>query len=155
MFWHILLLFIICMVLSAFPGLCWLFPWLCYFLSHVREVFTYNLFQYNLFRPFLFFWEPCNSNVGTPNIVSEFSEAVLISFYLFSFFFSLSVISSYLSTSFFLLLQIFCFWFLLVYYSNQLLYYSALFVCSLAVLGPWTLNISCIFLICDYSIFEI
>ena len=85
------------MVLSAFPGLWWLFPWLYYFLSHVRNVFFYNLFQY-LLRPFLFFWDLCNSNVGTCNIVSEVSEAVLISFHLFSFF-SLSVISSYLSTS--------------------------------------------------------
>ena len=85
------------MVLSAFPGLWWLFPWLYYFPSHVRNVFFYNLFQY-LLRPFLFFWDLCNSNVGTCNIVSEVSEAVLISFHLFSFF-SLSVISSYLSTS--------------------------------------------------------
>ena len=56
---------------------------------------------------------------------------------------------------FILLLQLFCFWFLLVYFSNQLLYYLALFVCSLAFLCPWTLNISCIFLIHDYSISEI
>ena len=57
------------------------------FLSHVREVFDYNLFKYFL-RPFLFlffFWDRCNSNVGVFNVVPEVSETVLNSFH-YSFF---------------------------------------------------------------------
>ena len=53
-----------------------------YFLSHIREVFHYNLFKYFL-RPFLFlffFWDPYNSNVGVFNVVPEVSQ-------FFSFFF--------------------------------------------------------------------
>ena len=60
-----------------------------YFLSHVREVFHYNLFKYFL-RPFLFlffFWNPYNSNFGAFNVVPEASEIVLNSFH--SFFFNL------------------------------------------------------------------
>ena len=56
-------------------------------LSHVREVFNYNLFKYFL-RPFLFlffFWDPYNSNVGVFNVVSEVSKTVLNSFHSFSF----------------------------------------------------------------------
>ena len=53
-----------------------------YFLSHVREVFDYNLFKYFL-SPFLLlflFLDPCNLNVGAFNIVPEVSETVFISF---------------------------------------------------------------------------
>ena len=55
------------------------------FLSHVREVFGYNIFKYVL-RPFLFlfsFWDPYNANVGVFNVVPEVSETVLISFLFF------------------------------------------------------------------------
>ena len=56
-----------------------------YFLSHIREVFNYNLFKYFL-NPFLFlffFWDPYNSNVGALNVVTEVSETVLNSFHSF------------------------------------------------------------------------
>ena len=45
------------------------------FLSHVREVFSYYLFEYFL-RPFLSlfsFWNPYNVNVGVFNVVPEVS----------------------------------------------------------------------------------
>ena len=73
-----------------------------YFLSHVREVFNYNLFKYFL-RPFLFlffFWDPYNSNIGAFNGVPEVSETVLNSFH--SFFFIL-LCSSYFHHFIFLL----------------------------------------------------
>ena len=36
-----------------------------YFLSYFREFFNYNLLKYFLIPfPFVFFWDPCNSNVG-------------------------------------------------------------------------------------------
>ena len=55
-----------------------------YFLSHVREVFHYNLLKYFL-RPFLllFFWDPYNLNVGAFSVVPE----VLGCLHFFSFFF--------------------------------------------------------------------
>ena len=60
-----------------------------YFLSHIREVFNYNLFKYCLSPLFIFFffWDPYNSNVGAFNVVPEVSETVLNS--LHSFFFIL------------------------------------------------------------------
>ena len=68
-------------VYPAWDSLC--FPELTdYFLSHIREVFNYNLFKY-FFRPFLFlfFWDPYNLNVGAFNVVLEVSETVLNSFH--------------------------------------------------------------------------
>ena len=65
-----------------------------YFLSHVKEVFNYNLFKYFL-SPFLlpfFFWDPYNSNVGTFNVDPEVSETVLNSFHSF---FSILLCGSY------------------------------------------------------------
>ena len=74
----------------------WIYPvWesLCfldlidYFLSHLREVFNYNLFKYFL-RPFLilfFFWDPYYLHVGAFNVVSDVSETVLSSFHSFFF----------------------------------------------------------------------
>ena len=57
----------------------------------------------------------------------------------------MAVISTILSSSSFILLpHIFCHWFLLVYFSSQLLYCSSLFFKSSRSL----LDISCIFLIC-------
>ena len=58
-----------------------------FFLSHISEVFKYNLLKYFL-SPFLFlffFWDPYNSNVGSFNVVPEVSETVLNSIYLFNF----------------------------------------------------------------------
>ena len=58
-------------------------------------------------------------------------------FILFCVFCSSVVISSILpSSSFILLAQLFCYWFLLVYLSFQLLCCSSLFACSLVLLGP-------------------
>ena len=71
-----------------------------YFLSHVREVFNYSLFEYFL-RCFLFlffFWDPYNSNVGVFSVVPEVSETVFNSFH--SFFFIL-LLSSYFHHSVF------------------------------------------------------
>ena len=68
------------MGLSALPGL-------DYFLSHVREVFDYNLFKYFL-RPFHFlflFWDPYNLNVGAFTVVPDVPETVLNSFHSFFF----------------------------------------------------------------------
>ena len=68
-----------------------------YFLSHVREVFDYNLFKYFLWSFLsLFFWNPYNSNVGAFNVVLEVSETVLSSFHSFSLFCSAVVISTIL-----------------------------------------------------------
>ena len=50
-----------------------------YFLTHIREVFNYNLFKYflSLFFFLLFFCDPYNLNVGAFNVVPEVSETVL------------------------------------------------------------------------------
>ena len=52
------------------------------------EVFNYYLLKYFL-MPFLFvfFWDSYDSNVGALNIVPRVSEAVLVSFNSFSFFY--------------------------------------------------------------------
>ena len=73
--------------LSVLPGLDWLFP------SHIREIFSYNLFKYflNLFLFLFFFWDPCNSNIGSFNVVPEVSETVLNSFHSFSLFCSVEI----------------------------------------------------------------
>ena len=58
-----------------------------YFLSHIREVFNYNLFKYFLslsLCPF-FFWDPYNSNAVVFKVVLEVSETVLNSFHSFFF----------------------------------------------------------------------
>ena len=87
----------------------WIYPvwdFLCFLdlidslLSHIREVFNYNLFKY-FPSPFLFlffFWDPYNSNVGVFNVVPEVSETVSILFFLFSLFCSVVVISTILSS---------------------------------------------------------
>ena len=51
-----------------------------YFLSHFREAFDYNLLKYLLipFHFVLFFWDPCDSNVGPHTVVPEVSETVLL-----------------------------------------------------------------------------
>ena len=57
-----------------------------YFLFHVGEIFSYNLFK-NFLIPFLFlfFWDSYNSNVGTFDIVLGASETVLSSVHSFYF----------------------------------------------------------------------
>ena len=71
-------------IYPAWDTLCFL-DFIDYFLSHIKECFNYNLFQYFL-RPFLFlffFWDPYNLNVGVFNVVSEVSKTVLNSFHSF------------------------------------------------------------------------
>ena len=109
-----------------------------YFLSHVREFFDYDLFKYFL-RPFplFFFWDPYNLNVGAFNVVSEVSKTALISFH--SFFFILFCSRDFLHCLpghwSIILPQLFCYWFLLICFSFQLLSYSSLFACCLVLLG--------------------
>ena len=62
--------------------------WTYYFLSHVMEVFNYNLFKYFL-RPFLFlffFWDSYNSNVGAWMLFQRSLElsSILFIFFLYS-----------------------------------------------------------------------
>ena len=57
------------------------------FLFQVGDIFNYNFFI-NFLIPFLFllfFWDPCNLNVGVFDIVPEVSETVLSSFHSFYF----------------------------------------------------------------------
>ena len=66
-------------------GTQWFLDLIDSFLSHIREIFNYNLFKYFLSR-FLFlffFWDPYSSNGGVPNVVPEVSETVLNSFHSF------------------------------------------------------------------------
>ena len=71
-----------------------------YFLPHFREVFNYYLLKYFLMVfLFVFFWDSYDSNVGAFNIVPEVSEIVLILLIHFSFFLSVSFISTILSST--------------------------------------------------------
>ena len=57
-----------------------------YFLYHVGEIFNYNLFKnFLILFLFLFFWYPCNLNIGAFDMVPEVSETVLSSFHSFYF----------------------------------------------------------------------
>ena len=58
-----------------------------YLLTHIREVFNYNLFKYFLspFSFLFFFWDPYNLNVGAFSVVPEVSEMVLNFFHSFFF----------------------------------------------------------------------
>lgn len=63
-------------VYSEWDSLCFL-DWIYYFLSYVKEVFGYNLFNYFL-RHFIFFLlDPYNSNVDEYNFVPEVSKSIL------------------------------------------------------------------------------
>ena len=117
-----------------------------YFLSHVKEVFDYNLFKYFLgsFLSLFSFWDPYNVNVIALMLPQRSLRLSSFLFILFSLFCSAAVNSTiclpgHLSV---LLPQLFCYWFLLVYFSFQLLYCSSVFFTSCRSL----LNISCIFL---------
>ena len=112
-----------------------------YFLSHIREVFNYNLLKYFL-SPFLFlffFWDHYNSNVAAFNVVPEVSESVLNSFHTFLFILLCGSYFHYFisqGTYLFLLPQLFHYWLLVENFKFHLLWYSSLFVCSLVLLGP-------------------
>ena len=83
---------LISVCLGVFP---WVYPvWdslslldlIDYFLFHVGEIFSYNLFK-NFLIPFLFllfFWGPYNLNVGAFAIVPEVSETILSFFHSFN-----------------------------------------------------------------------
>ena len=80
------LIFSLSLIFVSFITLCFsvflleliLYGTLCYldmgdcFSSHVREFFSYYLFNYFL-RPFLSLWDPYLVNVGTFDVVSEVS----------------------------------------------------------------------------------
>ena len=72
-----------------------------YFLPDFREVFNYYLLKYFLivFLFVFFFWDSYDSNVGAFNIVLEVSEVVLIYLIIFSFFISVTFISTILSST--------------------------------------------------------
>ena len=80
--------------------LCASWTWIDYFLSHVEEIFDYNLFKdfLRLFLFLFFFWYPYNLNVGAFNIVPDLSEILVISFHSFSF---ILLFSSYFQCSIF------------------------------------------------------
>ena len=130
------------MGLSMLPGLeC--------FLSHVREILGYNLFHYFL-RTILFlfsFWDPYDANVGAFNVVPEVS--FLLIFFLYSVLWQWFPPPCLLAHLFIHLPQLFCNWFLLVYFSFQLLHCLSLFFKSSSSL----LNISCIFSVCASILF--
>ena len=78
-----------------------------------------GFFQARVLEWGCFFWDPCNSNVGTFDIVPEVSETSLSSFHSFHFIllFRSYFHHSYLPAHWFvLLLQIFCCWFFLEYF---------------------------------------
>ena len=73
-----------------------------YFLPHFREVFSSYLLEYfrMAFLFVFFFWESYDSNVELFRIVPEVPEVFLISFFiLFTFFLSVSFISTILSST--------------------------------------------------------
>ena len=75
------------------PWVCIVWDTLClldlidYFLSHVGEIFNYNLFKIFLIPILLLFLflDPYYSNVGSFGIIQEVSETILSSFHSFYF----------------------------------------------------------------------
>ena len=131
-----------CMGLSALPGLK-----IDYFLSHIREVFNYNLFKYFL-RPFF------SSSSGTP-IMQILVHLMLsqrslrlssILFILFSLFCSFVVISTILSSRS-LIRSSASVILLLIPSSKVLVSFILLFitVCLLCSSSSYLLRVSCIF----------
>ena len=107
------------MGLSVLPGV------IDYLLSHMRDVFNYNLFKYFL-SPFLFlffFWDPYNSNFGAFNVVPEFSKTVLNYFH--SFFFIL-LCGSYLH---YFIFQVTYLFFCLIYSATDSFWRILNFIC--------------------------
>ena len=117
------------------------------FLSHIREVFNYNLFKYFL-SPFLFlfFWDPYDSNIGAFNVVPDVSETVLNA--LFIYFFIL-LCGSYFH---YFIFQVTYLFFCLNYSSIDsfsrvfnFIYCVVIIVCLLFSSSRSLLNVSCIF----------
>ena len=75
-----------------------------YFLSHVREFFSYYLFKYFLrcFFSLFYFWDPYKVNVGVFDVVPEVSEFVFVSFNSFFYIIFCAVISTSLSSGLFI-----------------------------------------------------
>ena len=101
------------------------------FLSPVRKGFNYSLLKCFL-RPFLVFWDPYNVNVGMCNAIPEVSEIFLISFFLCSVLWQWFLPLCLLADSF-VLLQLFCYWFLLLYFFHC--NYCVVHLCSLNLLS--------------------
>ena len=75
-----------------------------YFLPKFREVFNcYLKYFLKVFLFVFFFWDTYDSYIGAFNIVPKVSEIVLISFNLFLFFLSVSLISTILSFNYLIL----------------------------------------------------
>ena len=72
-----------------------------YFLFHVGEIFSYNLFKIFLilFLFLFFFWDPYNSNVGVFDNVPRFLRLSSVLFILFTLFCSSEVVSTIFSSS--------------------------------------------------------
>ena len=108
-----LIVWLIC-VLACFSldlscmGLCPSCTWVTISFPLLRKFST--IISSNIFLVPLFFsssfWDPYNLNVGTFNVVPEFSETVLKSFHSFSLFCSMIVISTILSSRSLILLLI-------------------------------------------------
>ena len=123
-------------VYPAWDSLCFLdwvsvsFP----MLGKFSAVTSSNIFS-GPFPSLFSFWDPYNVNVDAFNIVPEVSDCL----HFFSFFFFHSIPQQWfppvcLPVNLFILLpHLFC-WFLLAYFSFQLLYCSSLFIYSLKVL---------------------
>ena len=133
---------------SLYGILCTSWTWVIFFLSHVREVFNYNLFKYFLW-PFLS--SPSESLIMWILVCLMLSQRSLtlssFLFFLFSLLCSWQWFQPFcLSSHLFILLpQLFCYWFLLVYFSFQD-YIVHLFFCPL-IFYP-LLNTPCNFSVC-------
>ena len=82
----------------AWDSLCFL-DLVDYFFSHVREVFSYYLFNYFLrsFLSLFSFWDLYNANVGVFNVAPRSLRLFSFPFNLFPIFYSVAVISTILS----------------------------------------------------------
>ena len=89
-------------IYSTWDFLCFL-DLVDYFLSHIKEIFSYYLFKYFLRSYFsLFFWDPYNVNLGLFNVVPESLRLPSFLFILLSIFCSAAVISTILSSRLFI-----------------------------------------------------
>ena len=126
----------LCVFLSGLIllGTLWFLGLGVWFFSQVREVFSYYVFKYVL-SPFLSFPSGIPRMHIFVHLMSEFCYTILISS---PFFYSVSIISitTCFSSCSITLYHLVHFWFLLVYFSFQLLYYSSVFGCSLYFITP-------------------
>ena len=114
-----------------------------YFCFYVREVFDYNLLKYFL-RHFLFlsFWNPYNLKVSVLNVAPRLLSLRLPSFFFHFFHYSAllqSVILVLVPSSVFFLISA-----IVLFIADHLFFISSISL----------LNISCIFSICTYILFN-